>query len=75
MNKLDELNRLLKKTPLHIPDYVREVHSSGKNLKWLRKNLGHNEDCPARIKELLELSIHELLKPNENIDQDKARVA
>lgn len=73
MTRLDELNRLLKTSHLHIPDYVREVHASGKNLKWLRKNLGHSEDCPARIKELLELSIYELLKPAQELADEKVQ--
>lgn len=60
--KLDELNRLLKKTELHVPDYVREVHSSGKNLKWLRKNLGNDTSCPDRLRELLNLPMNELLR-------------
>lgn len=60
---LDELNGLLKKTKLNIPEYAREVHATGKNYKWLKKNLGNNPEVPERIRELLGMSLNELTKP------------
>jgi hypothetical protein len=59
---LDELNELLRRTRLGLPEHAREVHSSGKNYKWLKKNLGSNPDVPPRIRELLSKSLNELTK-------------
>ena len=60
---LDELNELLRSTRLGLPEHAREVHSSGKNYKWLKKNLGNKPDVPPRIRELLNKSLNELTKP------------
>ena len=60
---LDELNELLHKSRLGLPEHAREVHTSGKNYKWLKKNLSGKADTPARIRELLAKSLNELTKP------------
>ena len=60
---LDELNELLSREPLGLPDHASEVHTSGKNYKWLKKNLGSKETVPPRIRELLGKSLNELTKP------------
>jgi hypothetical protein len=59
---LDELNEILKKVKPHIPDYAREVHSNGRNLKWLKKNFGNKPETPERMKELLNMPINHLTK-------------
>lgn len=63
---LDELNFLLKKTKLDIPEYARQVHPNGKNYKWLKKNLTPREDVPERIKELLSWNLNQLIKEKES---------
>lgn len=62
MTLLEELNTLLAKSDLKIPSHFKEVHFSGKNLKWLRKNFINKEETPERIKELLRMNINELTR-------------
>lgn len=60
---LDELNELLKKSKLNLPEYAKAVHPNGKNYKWLKKNLGDKPEVPERIRQLLNTNLSELNKP------------
>lgn len=53
--ELQELNQILKKTKLGIPEFRRNVSSSGANYQWLQKVLRNREEIPSRLKELLNL--------------------
>lgn len=56
--KLDRLNELLAEHCKDVPYFRREVDRSGANLTWLQKKL--RTDC-EEIKELLSLSLHDLI--------------
>lgn len=65
MNKtclLDELNELMSTVTI-VPEYTRTVHHSGKNYKFLKKNISKNPNVPERVRELLSMSLNELTKP------------
>ena len=54
--ELLELNKLLKKEKLDLPEFRREVSPSGTNYMWLRKNiLKKNPNVCSRIRELLRI--------------------
>jgi hypothetical protein len=59
---LDELNELLKKSKLNIPEYQRSVHANGKNHKWLKKNFGSNPNTPERLRQLINMNLNELTR-------------
>lgn len=67
MTNLEKLNLLLENKSLKIPDHVREVHASGKNLKWLKKNLT-NTDISKELKTLLNMTVHQLHQNYEPIN-------
>jgi len=51
-----ELNKLLKNTNIKLPDFRREVSSSGNNYKWLQQHISiKNPDISSRVKELLHI--------------------
>lgn len=52
-----ELNQLLAKTKLGLPDFRREIGPSGNNYQWVRKALKNKEGVPDRIKELLNIDM------------------
>lgn len=52
-----ELNHLLKKSKLNLPDFRKEVSVTGKNVEWLQKNIkkrnsGYNERIDVLIETL-----------------------
>jgi hypothetical protein len=63
MTKLEKLNALLMDPKIKVPEHVRQVHASGRNQQWLRKNLGRNKDVDPEIIQLLNLPMSELAKP------------
>ena len=54
MTNLEKLNSLLQNNKIKIPEHTRQVHESGKNQQWLRKNLAKNPN-PEVTPELLML--------------------
>ena len=59
--ELQELNSLLKDSPLDIPNLRKSVNSTGSNYKWLQKHITkRNSDIEPRLVELLRLK-----KPQE----------
>jgi len=60
LTRLDRLNTLLKSQDLHLPAFRRQVDSSFRNLRWLKKALKNTTN--AELKALLDLPQHELLE-------------
>jgi hypothetical protein len=61
MTKLDLLNQLLKDPSLKLPSHRNHVEQSGSNLPWLKKHLSKKEGINTKLKELLALSLNQLL--------------
>ena len=52
---VQELNHLLRKNKLNLPDFRREVTVTGKNVEWLQKNIKkRNSGYDDRINVLIE---------------------
>lgn len=62
MTNLEKLNTLLANNALKIPDHVRTVHASGKNLQWLKKNLSKSPSASPELVRLLNMQVSELHK-------------
>lgn len=58
---IERLNELLKQNDLGLPAHRTRVDASGHNLKFLRKALPRNPNCPEEVKTLLALSDKELM--------------
>lgn len=56
-NELAELNQLLAKTKLGLPDFRREIGPSGNNYQWVRKALKNKAGVPDRLRELLNIGV------------------
>jgi hypothetical protein len=53
-----ELNTLLKKSKLDLPEFRKEVNKAGKNVSWLKKNIKkRNPNYNSRIDILIDLLI------------------
>ena len=51
---VQELNRLLRKGKLDLPDFRKEVNLAGKNVQWLLKNIyKRNNNVDSRVIDLL----------------------
>ena len=51
-----ELNHLLRKSKLNLPDFRLEVNKAGKNIEWLQKNIKkRNHKYDNRIDELIDI--------------------